>query len=881
MEQDVFAAWRSGARNVLGVLPTGGGKCLGRGTPVMRYDGSVAPVEQIVVGDLLMGPDSTPRRVLSLASGIEPLYCVVPRKGDAYVVNESHVLSVKRTGIRSTPEYPSQQGGDVVNLTVLEWLDASATFRHEHKGWRVGVEFAPADPLPVDPYFLGLWLGDGNSHNATITTGDDEITFFLAEHAARIGMRLGFAENSPGSYYVKTMGLTHRGRGGTPLMNALRDLGVVNDKHVPHSYRTASRTDRLKLLAGVLDSDGYNSGKGFDLTLGNESLLDGVIFVARSLGFAAYKKHSRKTCVNNGVVGSYWRCSINGDIDAIPCRVKRKIAAPRRQKKNVRMVGIQVVPIGEGDYFGFEIDGDRLFLLGDFTVTHNTFVFSRIANAIQTAVCAMAHRSELIGQMSLALAREGVRHRIIGPDTLQRSCSTAHMDEFGRSFVDPGSRIVAASVDTLVRLDPATPWLQQIGLWIQDEAHHVLADNKWGKACALFPNAYGLGVTATPVRADGKGLGRHADGLMDVMIQGPTMRELIKRGYLTEYRIFAPPSDLDLSGVAVSAGGDYSPVPLRAAVHKSHITGDVVAHYLRIAPGKLGVTFAVDIEAATEIAAAYRAAGVPAEVVTSKTPDALRAQILRRFKAREILQLVNVDLFGEGFDLPAIEVVSMARPTQSYALFCQQFGRACRLMAGKVHALIIDHVGNVLRHGLPDAPREWSLDRRERRSRSAPSDVIPVRTCLEPTCVSVYERVLASCPFCGHTPVPAGRGAPEQVDGDLCELDPAVLAALRGEVARVDADPRYPVGAAPEVVGSINKRHIERQASQRDLRASVALWAGWQKSLGRDDAEGHRRFWFMYGTDVLSAQALGASDAEALKGRIDRTLEQNNIVTGH
>ena len=178
----------------------------------------------------------------------------------------------------------------------------------------------------------------------------------------------------------------------------------------------------------------------------------------------------------------------------------------------------------------------------------------------------------------------------------------------------------------------------------------------------MFPNARGLGVTATPLRADGKGLGRHADGLMDAMVVGPSMRDLVLRGYLTDYRIFAPPNDIDLSAVPTSAGGDFSPVPLRAAVHQStKIVGDVVQHYLRIARGKLGVTFAVDIEAAEEIAIAYRTAGVTAEVVTSKTPEIVRAQVLRRFRNREVLQLVNVDLFGEGFDLGKTDVGEFTR----------------------------------------------------------------------------------------------------------------------------------------------------------------------------------------------------------------------------
>lgn len=511
-----------------------------------------------------------------------------------------------------------------------------------------------------------------------------------------------------------------------------------------------------------------------------------------------------------------------------------------------------------------------------------TVLLSHIALAAGMATCAIAHRSELVSQMSVAFAREGLRHRVIGPETLHRSCSALHMADFNRSFVDPGARIAVASVDTLIRLPASTPWLSQIGLWITDECHHLLkAPQKWGVAAELFPNALGLGVTATPIRADGKGLGRHADGLMDAMVLGPTMRDLINRGYLTEYRIFAPPNDIDLSVVPTSASGDYSPEPLRKAVHKStRIVGDVVGHYLKIARGKLGVTFAVDIEAATEIAEAYRAAGVAAEVVSSKTPDALRAHILRRFRNREILQLVNVDLFGEGFDLPAIEVVSMARPTQSYSLFAQQFGRSLRLLDGKLFALIIDHVGNTLRHGLPDAPRIWSLDRRERRSRSANTDVIPVRTCLNVECMAVYERVLDSCPICGHVQPITSRGSPEQVDGNLFELDASVLARMRGEVAHVMSQPHFPIGAAPEVRGGIQKRHAERQSAVMELGKVIALWAGWQRHLGRSDTESYRRFFHTFGIDVLSAQALSAREAGELEARIETELERHNIVLG-
>jgi superfamily II DNA or RNA helicase len=495
------------------------------------------------------------------------------------------------------------------------------------------------------------------------------------------------------------------------------------------------------------------------------------------------------------------------------------------------------------------------------TGSGKTVLFSDILHEYPGASVAIAHRSELVSQISLALARNGVRHRLIGQPALVRTCVSIHIAETGRSYYDPSSRCAAAGVDTLIRMEAADPWFARVGLWVQDEAHHLLAENKWGTASAMFPNAHGLGVTATPVRADGKGLGRHADGLMDVMVQAPGMRSLIQQGYLTDYRIFAPPSDLDLSAVGISAGGDFSPDPLRKAVHASHILGDVVAHYLKIAAGKLGVTFAVDVEHAGEIAQAYRAAGVPAEVVSAKTPDAGRASILRRFARGEVKQLVNVDLFGEGFDLPALECVSMARPTQSFALYAQQFGRSLRPMEGKAHALIIDHVGNVHRHGLPDAPREWSLDRRERHSASK-SDVVPVRTC--PECAGTYDRVLGpTCPYCSYTVEPVGRSSPEQVDGDLAELTPEALARLRGEI---DAAPAF--HPDPLIAKSLVARQREKQEAQEALRAAMAQWGGYRAAAGDDVYTAQRRFYLTYGVDVATAQTLGRAEAEALRARL-------------
>lgn len=519
-----------------------------------------------------------------------------------------------------------------------------------------------------------------------------------------------------------------------------------------------------------------------------------------------------------------------------------------------------------------------------------TVVIGSVANEVQGAGIAIAHRQELVGQISTALAREGIRHNLIAADSTVRGIRRAHIEETGRDFVATvGAQWTVAGVDTLVKRQLPETYRNSVGFVVQDEGHHVLKANKWGQAFELFPNARGLFVTATPVRADGKGLGTHHDGYADVLVEGPGMRELINAGYLTDYDIYCPTvTDLDLDGLDVSTTtGDFNQDQVRKAVHKSkRIVGDVVKHYLMHAKGKLGVTFAVDVESAAEIAEEFRRNGVPAEVVSAKTPDDLRRSILRRFKAREILQLVNVDLFGEGFDLPAIEVVSMARPTASFSLYAQQFGRALRLMisallqgawetytaeqrkrhiaeSGKPRAIIFDHVGNVIRHGgPPDRKREWSLDRRNKRASSAADDTIPLRVCGE--CLKPYERVELACPFCGaEPPAPPLRSGPEFVDGDLHLLTPEVIAQMWGDVAALDR---------PMVTGNafMDRSRLDTQRNQRDLRHAIACWAGHHSD--RSDRENHKRFWFEFGTTVPQACTLRPSDATALIERIRAKL---------
>jgi len=504
-----------------------------------------------------------------------------------------------------------------------------------------------------------------------------------------------------------------------------------------------------------------------------------------------------------------------------------------------------------------------------------TVVFSSILADPVGLTVAVAHRREILGQISMALAVNGVRHSILGPDKASRTFSAQHRDEVGRSYIDPNARVCVASVDTLrAREGALKSWGFQVRRWVQDEAHHMLEDNKWGKVASLFPNAHGLGVTATPLRGDGRSLQEGRGGVFQTLIQGPSPRWLINKGYLADYRIFAPLSNINLGGVNVTQSGDFNRVKLAQAAKESQIVGDVTEQYRRLAPGEMGVTFVTDVKTAENLAGHFRLCGVPAVALSAESKDDERVEALKAFKSGEIKQLVNVDLFGEGFDLPAIQVVSFARPTASYGLYCQQFGRVLRRDNRKTHGKIIDHVGNVVRHGLPDKPREWSLEggRAPSEDMAAP----PLRTC--ETCLKLWEGYSRACPFCGHTPEIQGRSLPEQVEGDLFELDPEVLAQMRGEASKIDAPeseiiaPLQYAGAPVEAVRGLAANHRKRQQAQRELRDTMALWGGYAKRAGLSESARLIRFFREFGVDVLSAQALGKPAAEDLRVRVELSI---------
>lgn len=517
------------------------------------------------------------------------------------------------------------------------------------------------------------------------------------------------------------------------------------------------------------------------------------------------------------------------------------------------------------------------------------------------ASAAVVHRKEIVGQISLALARLGVKHRIIAPPQAIARIRKGHFRELGRSFIDPNAAAGVISVQTLTSKAAAANvtlqrWVKQITLAVFDEGHHYVTQGLWARSVDVMQNAKLLFVTATPERADGKGLGRNADGFAEVMVEGPCMRWLIEHGYLSPFKYKAPQSDLDTKDIPLTASGDLNVRALRQRVVESHLVGDVVKHYTKFAFGKQAIVFASDVTTADEIAGAYRAAGIAAEALSGKTDAAKRDEKLDDFAEKRLQVLVNVDLFDEGFDVPCVDVVILARPTESLAKYLQMVGRALRVVYAegplvttedrrnaiakgpKPYALVLDPVRNWERHGMPNWPRPWTLAASGGNG-SGKDEKVAQRVCIG--CTQPYEAFYKGCPYCGLlAPSPASRSSVTQVDGDLLELDTDALNSLFLAVRRADMnEDEYELDQIKRGIPSIGrradmKRHNENRYRRKVLRELVGWWYRLQPKE-RSEGEKNRRFYHRFGVDVATAFTLKAKDTDELIGRIQRLFHKD------
>jgi len=386
----------------------GMGKCLHPDTKVLLWKGGYKLAKDIIQGDLLIGDNSSPRTVLSTCTGTEMMYTIQQHKGENYTVNESHILSLKISGhkgwywyqnkkqyivnwfdqkekrFRSKcfgPNYGSPKDSknammnfmstipdkDIIDLTVKEYLSLNKSTRAVLKGFKVGVDF-PEQKIHIDPYVLGAWLGDGGKRGHSFHNIDDECLSYFQASMNEIGCEL-----------IQTDDVSHRisgiTRGENLFLKRLDHYNLRNNKHIPVEYLNNSRKVRMQVLAGLIDTDGYLVDKCYEITQKRRKLSEDIAYLARSLGFFVLFREVKKSCMYKGKKkeGIYYKCVISGKgTNIIPVLISRKKCDARKQKKDVMVTNITIKQVGVGKYCGFTIDGNRRFLLNDFTVTHNT-----------------------------------------------------------------------------------------------------------------------------------------------------------------------------------------------------------------------------------------------------------------------------------------------------------------------------------------------------------------------------------------------------------------------------------------------------------------------------------------------------------------------------
>ena len=341
-------------------------------------------------------------------------------------------------------------------------------------------------------------------------------------------------------------------------------------------------------------------------------------------------------------------------------------------------------------------------------------------------------------------------------------------DQIDRTFRDWGVDMRYCKIGMVQTICRRTAKIHPPRLIIIDETHHALA-RSYRKIFGAFPDAQRVGITATPCRLNGGGLG----DVNDRLVVGPSAAWLIEHHYLAPYDYYAP-TVADLTGVH-TVHGEYATDEVVKKLDQSKIYGDVIGYYRQLADGRQAICYCASIEHSKTMAEQFRSQGIPAEHIDGETPKAERAETIRRFRAGETKILCNVDLISEGFDVPDCSVSILLRPTKSLTLYIQQSMRCMRYQPGK-RSVIIDHVGNYARFGLPDMEREWTLEPKPRKKKAAAT--LKIRQC--PHCFFTHEWAPA-CPHCGYVYPVKDRTLDEIRDARLEQIKGIVLDYTRPE----------------------------------------------------------------------------------------------------
>ena len=421
-------------------------------------------------------------------------------------------------------------------------------------------------------------------------------------------------------------------------------------------------------------------------------------------------------------------------------------------------------------------------------------------------VLVLAHRAELIEQLSSTVRAWGLEPDLIAP---------GHQLQ--------GQQVAVGSVQTVVRRLAQLPAPDLI---IQDEAHHLVAGNSWGRIINAWPAAHLIGKTATPERLDGKGLGVEAGGFFEALVLGPSAAWLVEQGWLARPRVFSWPGARNGKGQGPELRrrmGDFDLEQAAQTFGDRAAIGDAVSHYRRRLHPATAICFCCTIQHAEQLAGAFRSAGIRSAAVSGGTPAEERRRLIAGLGTGEVEVLTSCMIISEGTDIPSVGGAILMRPTASLSLYLQMVGRALRPAPGKHEAVILDHVGNAHRHGLPTDEPEWNLAGRRKREGVS----IPIKDC--PLCFCSCPSAAQQCPDCGHLFLSEERDEQrrglQQLEGELVEI----VAGAHRPKPRQQQRPRRRSPSA----GCRTFEQLQQREQERGYKPGWAkhVWAARQRGL--------------------------------------------------
>jgi superfamily II DNA or RNA helicase len=679
------------------VAPCG---CHAKGYGILMYDGTIKKVEDIVVGDRVMGDDGTPRTVLELHNGIDDMYEIRPLKGKPFIVNKGHIMSMYRLKDKR------KDGPSIEEVSIGEYIKFAPYHKTILKLRRPnGFDFEESKKnMPLDPYFLGLSLGDGSiTSSLSITTQRQEIVEYLYSFVKQYNMYIRVAEkkgtNNKSKSYFLSKGC---GRGGNPIINAIKDIGLYNrksgDKFIPIQYLTSNKENRYKLLAGFLDTDAYynKSGKGYEYCSKSETMMKQFVLLCRSLGLLC----SGYSCkLVDGV--KYYRTGIYGNLENIPVRVGIRKGANRIINKNPYVVGFKVEYVGKGEYYGFTTDGNHLYLDEQCFIHHNSgksLIISKIAHEINRPTLVLQPSKEILEQNYAKAVSFGSK-----PTIYSASCGIKELS--------------AMTYATLKSIKKDVAKLKDIGIdtLLIDECHSGYSPeegSEFMEFMSRFPEAKVLGFTATPCRLrtyssmlEGNYsklnmLTKDEHNFFKKIVHVTQIQELTSQGFwcpLKYERWSFDESALMLN----STGAEYTNESIKESIVRNGLNNSIYKRLLQLMNERKAILVCMDsIESCNRISEFMNAKmGAITGVVTSLTTKKKREQIISDFKEGKLKVVFNYSTLATGFDFPELDCVMFGRPTFSYSTYYQILGRAIRIHPDKKEALIVDCCDNMRRFG--------------------------------------------------------------------------------------------------------------------------------------------------------------------------------------